>query len=87
VREIAWKPDHAELFRLAAEDWIKPRSLTLTVHTTGWTFSGRFGMPNGNTVVLTTRIRRYADGRVFITREDLSLRLYVGGKPAAEVAA
>ncbi len=82
VREIAWKPAHAELFAMAGEDWVKPRTLELTTHTTGWTFSARFGMPNGNTVVLTTRIRRYADGSVCITRQQLDLRFYVAGQPA-----
>lgn len=80
VAMTPWKPSHAEIFTLASKDWTPPRQVHVTTHSQGWTFRGQFVRPDGASVVLTTRVRRYADGRNFITREELSLRLFVGGK-------
>lgn len=72
VQEIAYRPEHDELFDLAGADWARPSKLRTRITKTGWSFEARFTMPNGNVAALRTRARKYADGRVFITERSMA---------------
>lgn len=82
VRQVAYRPEHDELFELAGPDWTRPRHVHVTIHKQGWTFEGQFLMPGAEKTVaaLRTRVRKYADGTYAISEQRLALRFYLRGK-------
>lgn len=83
VREITFRPEHEELFKLAGETWQRPRKVRVRVTSTTYTFEAKFIMDTGTTATLRTRARCYADGKVFITEQSLALHVAFSAKGTA----
>lgn len=73
VREVTFRPEHEELFKLAGDSWQRPRKVRVRVTSTSYTFEAKFITDTGAVATLRTRARRYADGKVFITERRLAL--------------
>lgn len=79
VREIAFRPEHEELFELAGATWQRPRKLRVRVTKTTFTFEAKFIMGNGTVAALRTCARKYADGKIFITEKRMALHFAISG--------
>jgi hypothetical protein len=84
AREIAYRPEvHDELFRLAAPEWRRPRSLRVSNQARGLTLDATFRDDRGFPYALRVRIRRYADGTLGVAEESLKLRFHLRSEGAA----
>lgn len=87
VKQVAWTPEHAELFRLASALGEAPRLVKVTVHSAGYTFEARFANERGHTIVGVTRVRRNRDGDLRLVEERVSMRFGFRMGPKSQAAA
>jgi hypothetical protein len=76
VRDVSFRPEHRDLFRLAADDWTAPAKVRVTVSAHRYTFVAKFLRSDGHPFTLTTRCAVRAGG-VHILEERLAVHFGV----------